>query len=183
MKLLKNVKFNDFALTLVPLLLFTVDNAFTCTPLTSRHLLFVLLVQGAYAIFVHIVCPDVYGFPFYPEAVMVLSVVIHVLAYNLMMVKLKWLGYPFNKIVEAVEANLAAQLAEDNNNLLRRGTLAPNPNDIKLLLAKTHAGEQDKETKRTDNQAVSAGSPSYEQNGTLFSPTSGKARAPEMEFQ
>ena len=160
MKLLKNVKLNDFALTLVPLLLFTVDNAFTCTPLTNRHLLFVLLIQGAYAVFVHAVCPDVYGFSLYPEAVMVLSIAIHVLAHNLMMAKLKWLGYPFNKIVEAIQANLAQQLAEDNKVLLRRGTLAPNPNDIKLLLAKTHAGEPDKETGRTDNKAVSAASPS-----------------------
>ena len=102
MKLLKNVKFNDFALTLVPLLLFTVDNAFTCTPLTNRHLLFVLLMQGAYAVFVHTVCPDLYGFPFYPEAVMALSVAIHLVVYNLMMLKLKWLGYPFNKIAEVV---------------------------------------------------------------------------------
>ena len=102
MKLLKNVKVNDFALTLVPLFLFAVDNAFTCTPLTNRHLLFVILIQGAYAVFVHTVCPDIYGFPYYPEAVMALSIAIHVFVYNLMMLKLKWLGYPFNKIVEAV---------------------------------------------------------------------------------
>jgi len=164
MKLLKNVKFNDFALTLVPLLLFTVDNAFTCTPLTNRHLLFVIIIQGAYAVFVHTVCPEVYGFAFYPEAVMALSMAIHVFAYNLMMVKLKWLGYPFNKIVEAVQANLQQQIAEDNKNLLRRGTLAPNPNDINKLLAKTYEGEQrenselDKETKRTDKKVLSGGS-------------------------
>lgn len=102
MKLLKNVKFNDFVLTLVPLSLFTVDNAFNCTPLTNRHLLFVLLIQGAYAVFVHTVCPDIYGFAFYPEAVMALSIGIHIFAYNFTMLKLKWLGYPFNKIVEAI---------------------------------------------------------------------------------
>lgn len=140
MKLLKNVKFNDFALTLVPLLLFTVDNAFTCTPLTNRHLIFVLLIQGAYAAFVHSVCPEVYGIAFYPEAVMALSICIHICVYNLMMLKLKWLGYPFNKIVESIQANLQAQLAEDNKHLLRRGTLAPNPNDINKLLAKSQDG-------------------------------------------
>ena len=43
-KLLKNVKYEDFLLTLVPLCLFIFDNAFNCTPLTNRHMIFVFLM-------------------------------------------------------------------------------------------------------------------------------------------
>jgi hypothetical protein len=53
---------------------------------------------------------------------------------------------------------MAAQLAEDNKNLLRRGTLAPNPNDIKAMVEKSQGAKSDAETKRT-NQVISAKSP------------------------
>lgn len=75
-------------------------------------------------------------------------------------------------------------MAEDNKNLLRRGTLAPNPNDINKLLAQAHDAEADKDTKRTDQKGLSAGSPSAQgQDASLFSPTSGKAKAAAMEFK
>ena len=77
---------------------------------------------------------------------------------------------------------MAAQAAEDNKNLLRRGTLAPNPDDIKAMVGKSQGAKSDAATKRT-SQAISAASPTGASQANPFSPTSNKAKAAEMEFQ
>ena len=85
---IKNVKEEDYILTLIPLTLFIIDNAFNCTPMTHRHLLFTLIMQGGYAIFNHIVCPDLYPFEFYTELVMLISIIVHLISYRIMVAKL-----------------------------------------------------------------------------------------------